>query len=219
MSCGAVSDGAVLLRAVIVFTYCRSNAVISYKLELRQAIWTIQKLKGNVQIHFGICFANKIPRPTRHRGVLSLGNAVQLFDMRQSASKPLMRFKTIGSYCTYNLIQEDNRNLFQEMELQFYAMSKSSTKNANQASDPKSISIFQCEVVMPKDWCPKMYLAAVFQSIKRNCVLAIPELEIEGHQLISLNKISWYFQQKQEEIHYKLLLNAAYLPVRGGEFM
>ena len=154
----------------------------------------------------GFCFLDVIPRPTRHRGVLSLRNSVHLFDMRESPSTHLMEVKTIGSYRTHNVPQIEN---LIKLGLRFFPVIADGVETLNQLT-------IELEVVLPQEWCPKMYLAAVFRSIKKNRVLAIHEINIEGHQLISLNEINWYFHQTHESVHNKLISDAAYLLVRGG---
>ena len=156
----------------------------------------------------GFCFLEVIPRPTCHRGVLSLLNAVHLFDMRGSLLTHLMQVKTIGSYRTHNIPQNDN---LIKLGLRFFPEIADGVATSNQLT-------IELEVVLPPKWCPKMYLAAVFRSIQKNCVLAIHKINIEGHQLISLNEINWYFHQTLESVHNKLILEAAYQLVRGGEF-
>jgi hypothetical protein len=102
---------------------------------------------------------------------------------------------------------EDPRYL--ELIVVFYS---TEAKNKNKKTPPK----FDLKVVMPKDWTPRMYLGALFRSIKSNRVLSLELVTLHGRSYTSINELHWLFSSPVDVIHMRCTTSAAYLRVVGG---
>jgi hypothetical protein len=159
------------------------------------------------------------PPASRHRAVLPLRDAVPLFDMRANASvlardvvisARTARPKMMSNAISTNRVSavEDLRYL--ELIVIFYSTEEA--KNKNKKTPPK----FGLKVVMPKDWTPRMYLGALYRSIKSNRVLSLELVTLHGQSYTTINKLHWLFSSPVDVIHMHCTTSAAYLCVVGG---
>ncbi len=155
------------------------------------------------------------PPASRHRSVLTLDRVVSLFDMRANMSnniddiirssrdaRPIQRLTTIT---TDRMSQvEDPR--YVELLVSFYS--------------PPEEDFFKSDykVIMPSPWTPKMYLGALYQSIRTNSILTLESIEFSGRNYTTMNELIWLFPMEKEVLDRRLLTSASYLHLQGGEF-
>ena len=96
-----------------------------------------------------------------------------------------------------------------ELMVIFYS---TEAKNAIKQTPPK----FDLKVVMPKDWTRRMYLGALFWSIKSNRVLTLDQITLNGRSYTTINKLHWLFSSPVDVIHMHCTTSAAYLRVVGS---
>jgi hypothetical protein len=100
-------------------------------------------------------------------------------------------------------VQEDPRYL--ELWISFYPRDD---KNQPPKSDVK--------VIMPKDWTPKMYLSALNKSIKKNSILSIESITIDGQIYATINELQWLFSATEQATSSQLICSASYICVSGS---
>ena len=148
------------------------------------------------------------PPASRHRAVLPLRDAVPLFDLRtKNASVPTMSARTARPTMMSTAISTDRVSAVQDpqyLELVVIFYTKSKNKNTT------------LKVVMPKDWTPRMYLGALYRSIKSNKVLSLQPMILSGRSYTTINELHWIFSSPVEVIHMRCTTSAAYLRVVGG---
>ncbi len=71
-------------------------------------------------------------------------------------------------------------------------------------------------VIMPKGWTPKMYLAALNKSMKRHSVLSLESITIDGQIYATVNELQFLFSATEEATHSQLIASASYIRVSGG---
>jgi hypothetical protein len=71
------------------------------------------------------------------------------------------------------------------------------------------------KVIMPRNWTPKMYLGALYQSIRMNSLLTLESINVSGR----MNELNWLFPlQKDIILHAWLVTSASYLDLYSGQF-
>ena len=161
-----------------------------------------------------------IPPPaSRHRAVLPLRDAVPLFDMRANASvlarDIVISARTARPKMMCNAISTDRVSSvgdprYLELIVKFYSTVEAKNKNK------KTSSKFDLKVVMPKDWTPRMYLGALYRSIKSNRVLSLELVTLQGRSYTTINELHWLFSSPVDVIDMRCTTSAAYLRVVGG---
>ena len=160
------------------------------------------------------------PPASRHRSFLTLDRVVLLFDMRANTSNniydimrssrealPILKFTTITTD-RLSEVKEDPRYL--ELQISFYSPAPEDNSKIFEKKDFK--------VIMPRSWSPKMYLGALYQSIRTNSLLSLESMNISGRNYTTMNELNLLFSLQKDIIHTKLLTSATYLHVHGGEF-
>ncbi len=157
----------------------------------------------------------KPPPATRHRAVMTLRQAMPLYDMRSHTSSRLkdivqqsrnaqkVMMVTTVSTDRISRVQEDRNYL--ELWISFYP-------EDDENQPPKS----DIKVVMPNSWTPKMYLSALNKSIRKNSILSIESITIDGRIYATMNELQWLFSATEEATHSQLICSASYIPVSGG---
>jgi hypothetical protein len=69
---------------------------------------------------------------------------------------------------------------------------------------------------MPEEWTPKMYLSALNKSIKKNSILSIETLIIDGRIYATINELESIFSATEQDTHNQLICSASYIRVSGG---
>jgi hypothetical protein len=82
----------------------------------------------------------------------------------------------------------------------------------NENQPPKS----EVKVIMPQDWTPKKYLAALNKSIRKNLILSIESITIDGRIYATINKLQWLFSATEEATHSQLISLASYICVSSA---
>jgi hypothetical protein len=72
------------------------------------------------------------------------------------------------------------------------------------------------KVIMPQHWSPKMYLAALNKSIRKNSILSIESIAIDGRIYATINELQWLFSATEEATRSRLVCSASYIRVSGG---
>jgi hypothetical protein len=146
---------------------------------------------------------------------MSLRESVPLYDMRLQTSSRLhdivqasrnadkVMMVTTVSTDRISRVQEDPK--FSELIISFYP---EDDENQPTKSDVK--------VIMPNSWTPKMYLAALNTSIRRNSTLSIESITIDGKIYATMNELEWLFKATEEDAHRQLTCSASYISVSGG---
>ena len=121
------------------------------------------------------------PRSTRHRGVLQLLDAVDVYDMRDASNcsvldiinesmnaTPQMKTKTIS---TSRLKKRNDGSGLTDMDVTIHAFFTSTVTRMNdEENDDRNISVV---VTMPEAWTPMLYLAMVNSSIRKWNILSL----------------------------------------------
>jgi hypothetical protein len=81
-----------------------------------------------------------------------------------------------------------------------------------ESQPPKS----EVKVVKPNTWIPKMYLSALNKSIRKNSILSIELITIDGRVHATINELQWLFSATEEATHSQLVCSALYILVSGG---
>jgi hypothetical protein len=157
----------------------------------------------------------KPPPATRHRAVMSLHISVPLYDMRSHSSTSLqdilqssrtaekVMMVTAVSTNQVSRVEEDPKYLI--LSLSFYPQD-------DENHPPKS----EVNIVMPNTWTPKMYLSALNKSIRKNSILSIELITIDGRVYATINELQWLFSATEETTHSQLICSASYIRVSGG---
>jgi hypothetical protein len=157
----------------------------------------------------------KPPPPTRHRAVMSLPNSVPLYDMRSHTSSRLQdilkssinvqKVMMVSTVSTDRVsrVQEDPKYL--ELGISFYPREVE--------NQPPKLDL---KVIMPQHWSPKMYLAALNKSIRKNSILSIESIAIDGRIYATINELQWLFSATEEATRSRLVCSASYIRVSGG---
>jgi hypothetical protein len=61
-----------------------------------------------------------------------------------------------------------------------------------------------------------MYLPALNKSIRKNSILSIESITIDGRIYATMNELQWLFSATEEATHSQLICSASYIPVSGG---
>jgi hypothetical protein len=61
-----------------------------------------------------------------------------------------------------------------------------------------------------------MYLSAVNKSIRKNLILSIESITIDGQIYSTINKLQWLFSVREEAMHSQLISLASYIRVSGS---
>lgn len=155
---------------------------------------------------------SKPPPATRHRGVLQIKKDIHLFDMRShdqkdNTSKPIM---VLGSIVSFRVLPIESLPDLVFLALKFFPSTSKHTKQSQ-------IYNFDCNVVMPSKWSPKMYLGAIQYSIDINCFLALRDVTFVRKKFVCLNEINTYFLMSERKLNLKLTKSGAYISVKGGK--
>lgn len=155
------------------------------------------------------------PPASRHRAVLTLEKPIPLFDMHSNSLDDLQdvlhsckkRYSILFDVVSTSRATVMNRNSSLLMlRLIFFSV--------------KQNKELHFEVVIPKDWTPKMYLGALSRSITINKVVALETVELEGHSFSTINELHWMFDTASTEVtKKKLFVSGAYVNVCGGVMM
>jgi hypothetical protein len=100
-------------------------------------------------------------------------------------------------------VEEDPKYLI--LSLSFYPQD-------NENQPPKS----DVKVIMPNTWTPKMYLSALNKSIRKNSILSIESITIDGRIFATINELQWLFSATEEATHSQLICSGSYIRVSGG---
>ena len=157
----------------------------------------------------------KPPPATRHRVVISLRMYVPLYDMRAHTSSRLqdilqssrevekaMMVRTVSTD-RVSQVKEDSRYL--ELWISFYPR--------DEVNPPPKYDV---QVIMPKDWTPKMYFMALNKSIKKNLILSTESITIDSRIYATINELQWLFSATEQATHRHLICSASYIRVSGG---
>ncbi len=69
---------------------------------------------------------------------------------------------------------------------------------------------------MPNTWTPKMYLLALHKSTRKNSILSIESITIDGRIYATINELQWLFSATEEVTHSELIWSVSYVRVSGG---
>ena len=150
--------------------------------------------------------------PTRHRGVLKLIYDVPLYDTRNvptdtfrdiiEASKSAQIVMKVRTLCT-DLV-EDCEDDDTKYLMDLYLFSSTG-------------SVIKTQVLVPKDWTPRMYLGAIFKSVSTDSIISFENEKINDKNYTTINNIQWLFSTPPETTEMNLHCSASYFNVRGGE--
>ena len=157
-----------------------------------------------------------MPIPTRHRAVLTLGRSYPLYTQpvpRNESGRHLLEamFATpsfhITSLSTSQRLTSDN-NFIDKIVINFWSNDK----------------IVYTEIVsIPKTWSPRMFLAAVYTSIKTHRVCSIESYEIRNIESTTINDVHFlfpnFFYFSEETTMYYLIRSGAFYFISGGEIV
>ena len=156
----------------------------------------------------------KPPPATRHRAVMSLLTHVLLYDMRSQTSSSLQdviesscnaeKVMLVMTICTDRVTQVKGNLKYLELSVTFYSYGESQS--------PK----LDVKVIMPEGWTPKMYLSALNKSIRKNSLLSLESICIDGRIYTTINELQWLFSATEESTHSLLICLALYICVSGG---
>ena len=165
---------------------------------------------------------SKIPRSTRHRGVLTLRKAVKVYDMRTASSGSFeeiiqvsraatAEFKT-KKISTRRLVKRNDASDLADMEVTVHADTFENTENDSSASE-HSITLV---VSIPQKWTPKMFLALLNRSIHENNAVSLEKVRHRDMSCFSLNEVNCFYLCDPHDLNDVLLLEGAYVGVFGG---
>jgi hypothetical protein len=156
----------------------------------------------------------KPPPATRHRAVMSLRQAIALYDMRSHSASSLRdvlessrnaeKVMMVTTVSTDRVTRVADNPTFVELGILFFP------EDENQ--EPK----LDVKVIMPADWTPKMYVAALNKSIRRHSILSLELITINGSIYATMNELQWLFSATHESTHSQLVCSASYIRVSGG---
>jgi hypothetical protein len=165
--------------------------------------------------------SRKPPPATRHRAVMSLRQAVALYDMRSHPSSTLQdvlessrnaeKVMLVSTVSTNKITRLQDNPSFVELGITFYP---GDTLQEKENQRPK----LDVNVVMPQGWSPKMYVAALNKSIRRHSIISLESFCIKGRIYATVNELQWLFSAKHEDTHSRLVSSASYIRVSGGVF-
>ena len=151
---------------------------------------------------------------TCHRAVMSLLTHVPLYDMRPQRSSSLQdiiesscdadKVMPVIMVCTDWVTQVEVNPNYLELSVTFYSYGESHS--------PK----LDVKVIMPEGWTPKMYLSALNKSIRKNSLLSLESICIDGRIYTTINELQWLFSATEESTHSLLICLALYICVSGG---
>ena len=78
-------------------------------------------------------------------------------------------------------------------------------------------SVIKAQVLVPKNWTPKMYLGAIYKSVCTDSIISFENKKINNQNYTTINNIHWLFSNPPETTDRKLNVSASYFNVRGGE--
>jgi hypothetical protein len=169
--------------------------------------------RGPVEVRRENRQATKPPPATRHRAVMSLRQAIPLYDMRSHSSIRLedilqstrhaQKVMLVTTVSSDRVSRVKENPTYVELGLTFYP------HDENLA--PKVV-----KVVMPETWAPKMYVAALNKSIKRHSILSLESITINGRIYTTINELEWLFSATEEATHSNLICSSSYIRVSGG---
>ncbi len=91
----------------------------------------------------------------------------------------ILKFTTITTD-RLSEVKEDPRYL--ELQISFYSPAPEDNSKIFKKKDFK--------VIMPRSWSPKMYLGALYQSIRTNSLLTLKSMNISGQNYTTINKLN-----------------------------
>lgn len=163
-------------------------------------------------------------KPTRHRAVMTLIVPKPLYDMRAEASNSLedifrssarasalMRVDKIATITVKNRVEGSQ---LKDILLLFYPKVQREEVE-NQENTPQ---VFECIVSVPKDWNPKLLLAAVANTIEENGVLCLEHVSSFNEDHYQVNDLHLLFRFATQEVEQKLRTTVGYYAVKGGVF-
>jgi hypothetical protein len=163
--------------------------------------------------------ATKPPPATRHRAVMSLRQAIPLYDMRSHSSTSLQailqssrhaeKVMMVATVSTNRLSRIPESPTYVELGITFYP---GDTGRDDENRPPK----LDLKVIMPEGWTPKMYVAALNKSIRRRSIICLESIVIEGRIYATVNELQWLFSASDEATHSQLTCSASYIRVSGG---
>ena len=166
----------------------------------------------------------KIPRPTRHRGVLTLNKPVCVYDTREASSESFadiiassreatVVYKT-SKIATWRLVKRVDSTGLADLEVTIY--NKIRNKQENRGENGSNDSAITFIVSIPQKWNPKVFLAVLNQSIREHKVVSLERVSVGGVDSFSLNVVHCYFGCEMNGLHESLLDKGAYVGVLGG---
>jgi hypothetical protein len=157
----------------------------------------------------------KPPPATQHRAVMSLHSYVPLYDMRPHSSSSLQdilessrtaeKVMMVMAVSTDQVIRVEEDPKYLILSLSFYPQD-------DENRPPKS----EVKVVMPNTWTPKMYVSALNESIRKNSILSIELITIDGRVHATIIELQWLFSVTEEATHSQLICSASYIRLSGG---
>ena len=173
----------------------------------------------------------KDPRPTRHRGVLTLKVPIDVYDMLHSKSsnfaevvagcrgaKPIFQASKIA---TKRYLKRTDLPGFADVSILIYSTSSFTNKHLIRKSQ-QSQQLFQraiCLVItIPTEWTPQLFLAILNKSISDHGVLSLETINLQdGKSLSCLNNVHCYFRCEIQSLKIALLEKGTYGGVFGGD--
>jgi hypothetical protein len=157
----------------------------------------------------------KPPPATRHRVVMLLCQPIPLHGMQSQMSS-----------CLQGIV-ESSQNAHKVMMVRTVPTDRVSRAEDDPTYVELGITFFypddhenqplkmDANVIMPKGWTPKMYLAALKKSMKRHSILSLELITIDGQIYATVNKLQWLFFAMEEATHSQLIASASYIRVSG----
>jgi hypothetical protein len=159
--------------------------------------------------------SRKPPPATRHRAVTRLYKAVPLYDMRLLSSTSLqaiLQSSTNAEKVMMVMTVLTDRIYPVKEDLKYLEMRISFNSPEDPDDDNKLLPKSDVMVIMPQDWTPKMYLAALNKSVSKHSILSLESITIDGRIYATINELEWLFSAT----HSRLICSASYIRVSGG---
>jgi hypothetical protein len=184
------------------------------------------------------------PRSSRHRGVLTLKNPVDVYDMRAASSASIgeimqasndatVAFKT-NKIATRRVVKRlDGSGLADiEITMVYHGLSQRNdqieqrndqneqrndqNKRRNDQNEQAEEEYFTCVAVIPQKWKPRLFLALLNKSIHEYNAISLETVTVGETCYFGLNVVHCYFACEIISLHEFVLAQGAYVGIFGG---
>jgi hypothetical protein len=178
------------------------------------------------------------PRSSRHRGVLTLQNPVDVYDMRAASSASIgeimqasndatVAFKT-NRIATRRVVKRLDGSGLADIEITMvyhgicqrndqFEQRNDQNEQRNDQNEHTEEEYFTCVAVIPQKWKPRLFLALLNKSINEYNAISLETVKVGETCYLGLNVVHCYFACEMISLHEFILAQGAYVGIFGGE--